>query len=254
MKLAYLTELAALTSAHGHLLIEQPQRLSSTLLGDFYVQSRNRFNRWQRNLNDLEQGVTIQDPLHLIGLNPVRPPIQSITEQILINDLLNRVWTVVAICIDRHRQENRVQRLMSNVFGGHLMIRHRALSLCFNGKSLSREQVILINQLRASTERWSDLLCSVMMGRFDLWEYAHDKTRAQEFFQDRFDQSTMQPRNQVWALILAGLRHSFPDEDGLGAPLHDDDRQIARAILHSFPERAGNPAIWSDSMLSKAEK
>ena len=64
MKLAYLVEVTALISAHSRLLIERPDELSNTLLGDYYVHSRNRFNRWMRDLNDLENGVTIRDPLY----------------------------------------------------------------------------------------------------------------------------------------------------------------------------------------------
>jgi hypothetical protein len=251
VKLAYVTEVAALISAHCHLLIERPDRLSTTLLGDFYVQSRNRFNRWHRDLNDLENGVQIRDPLHMIGLNPVRPPVQSITEQILINDILNRVWTVVTISIDRHRGEEHSEILVRNVFQGHLTIRHKALGLCLSSDLLNSAQLIHINKLRASSERWSDLLCSMLMGKFDLWDYAYDRPRAQEFYRDRFDHATMKPRSQVWTLILAGLRHSFPDVDELGAPLHDDDRQIVRALLNAFPAGAGNMAIWSGPPLAK---
>ncbi len=252
LKLAYLTEVAALISAHSHLLIEQPEPLPNSVLGDFYIQSRNRFNRWMRDLNDLENNVKIRDPLHLIGLTPIRPPVQSITEQILINDLLNRVWTVIAISMDRYRDEERVETLFRNIYRGHLTIRHRALSLCLDDASLSPTQVIHINQLRASAERWADLLCSILMGKYDLWDYAYDQSRAQEFQQDRFDQDAVKQRSEVWTLILAGLRHSFPDEDGLAAPLHEDDRQIARAILSAFPSGAGNMAIWSGSMLTHA--
>jgi hypothetical protein len=252
VKLAYLTEVAALIAAHCQLVIEQPEPLSDAVLGDFYIQSRNRFNRWQRDLNDMEHGVEIRDPLHLIGLNPVRPPVQSITEQILMNDLLNRVWTVVTMSTDRHRGEDRSGILISNIYRGHLTIRHKALSLCLTDKSLSPAQVIHVNQLRASAERWSDLLCCMLMGKFNLWDYAYDKERAQEFYRDRFDQNTMKPRSHVWTLILAGLRHSFPDEAGLASPLHDDDRQIARTMVNAFPTGAGNMAIWSEATLAKA--
>lgn len=253
MKLAYLTEVAALISAHCHLLIEQPEPLPNSVLGDFYIQSRNRFNRWLRDLNDLEHGVTIRDPLHLIGLNPVRPPVQSITEQILINDMLNRAWTVVVVGADRYREEDRVETLVKNVHRGHLTIRHKALNLCLNDESLTPAQVIHVNHLRSSAERWSDMLCSMLMGRFDLWEYAYDQTRAREFYEDRFNQETLKPQSQVWTLILAGLRNSFPEDGSLGAPLHEDDRRIARAMLDSFPTSAGNMAIWTGPTLAKAQ-
>ena len=253
MKLAYLTEVAALISAHCRLLIEHSDPLPTTLVGDFYIQSRNRFNRWLRDLNDLEHGVEIRDPLHLIGLNPVRPAVQSITEQILVNDLLNRVWTMVTISTDHHRGEDRVQTLIRNVFLGHLTIRAKAINVCMKNKSLAPAEVIHINQLRASAERWSDLLCSTLMGKYELWDYAYNKSRAQEFYRDRFKQKTMSPRSKVWTLVLAGLRRSFPDKDGLGAPLHEDDRQIVRAMLNAFPDGAENMGIWSDATLAGAQ-
>ncbi len=142
---------------------------------------------------------------------------------------------------------------MKNVHRGHLTIRHKALSLCLQTDQLTPAEVIHINQLRSAAERWSDMLCSMLMGRYDLWDYAYDRTRAEEFLEDRFDQDTLKPRSRVWTLILAGIRHSFPDTDGLGAPLHEDDRQIARAMLDSFPTGAGNMAIWTSETLAKAQ-
>jgi len=254
MKLAYLSEVAALISAHSYMLLESPDPLSNAVLGDFYIHSRNRLNRWQRDLNDIENGVQIRDPLHLIGLDPVRPPIQSITEQILTNDLLNRVWTVAVIANDRHRQEDRGETLAKNVLQGHLMVRHKALGLCLDGFGMTPEQVIHVNQVRGSAERWSDLLCCQLMERFDLWGYAYDADRAREFCEERFGSGDMKPRNPAWTLILAGLRYSFPDTESLGAPLHEDDRLITRAILNAFPKGAGNMAIWSGTTLARVPR
>lgn len=253
MKLAYLTELAALISAHGQVLIQQPQPLSNATLGDFYIQSRNRFNRWLRDLNDLEEGGEIRDPMHLIGLNPLRPAVQSITEQILINDILNRVWTVVTISADRYRGEDRLETMVRNVFRGYLAIRDKALSLCLNDKSLSVAQVNHVTKLQRSAERWSDLLCCIPMGTFDLWDYAYDKDRAQQYYQDQLDPQTMKPRDHAWTLILAGLHHSFPEEAGLAAPLHDEDRQITRAMLNAFPGGTRNLTIWSGETPAQVE-
>ncbi len=253
MKLAYLTEVAALIAAHSQVLIEQPEPLSNATLGDVYIQSRNRFNRWLRDLNDLEEGGEIIEPMHLMGLNPVRPAIQSITEQILINDILNRVWTVATISTDRHRGEDRSESMAGNLFRGHLTIRDKALSLCLTDKSLSPVQVTNVTKLRRSTERWSDLLCCIPMGTFGLWDYAYDRERAKEYYHDRFDQDTIKPRSHAWSLILAGLRHSFPDEAGLAAPLHDEDRQIAHAMLNAFPSGTRNITIWKDEAPAKVQ-
>ncbi|MCA9086389.1 MAG: hypothetical protein KDA81_20165, partial [Planctomycetaceae bacterium] len=126
MKLAYLVEATALVAAHAKMLVEQSEQISTTSLGDYYIHSRNRFNRWMRDLNDMEKGVRIRDPLHLFGLCPRDPAIQSLTEQILINDLMNRVWTVILTAADRHRQEQRIEPLAHNVFQSHLTVRSMA--------------------------------------------------------------------------------------------------------------------------------
>ena len=255
VKLAYLVEVTALISAHSRMLIEQPEQISNALLGDYYIQSRNRFNRWMRDLNDLENGVTIRDPLHMFGLSPRFPPIQSITEQILINDLLNRVWTVILVACDVHRRENRIQPLAHNVYQSQMTVRHKALSVCMGNSSMKPEQLVHIEKLRAASERWADLLNCSLMATYDLWDYAFDSTRAREFFNDRFRNERLSADNsQVWSLILAGLRHSFPDNDGLAAPLHDDDRMITRSVIDCVPGDTQSMAVWSLPTIQKSHR
>lgn len=255
VKLAYLVEVTALVSAHSKLLIEQPEQISNVLLGDYYVQCRNRFNRWMRDLNDLDNGVSISDPLHLFGLTPRVPPSLSIAEQVLINDLLNRVWTVILVACDVHREENRIQPLAHNVYRSHMAVRHKALGICMEDKSLSPEQLLHVDKLRAASERWADLLNCSLMAQYDLWDYAFDRTRAQEFFQDRFRNERLSSENsQVWSLILAGLRHSFPDQEGLASPLHDDDRMITRSIVECFPSDTRSMAVWSLPTVQRSQQ
>ncbi len=246
VKLAHLTEVAALVAAHSRLILDRPVPLSTTVLGDFYIHSRNRFNRWLRALNDIGSGVEIRDPLHLTGLHPLRAPLQSITEQILINDLLNRVWTVVAVSGDRRRQEDRAETLVKNVFRGLQMIRSRALEMCGEQTLLDADTAVAVRQMARSAERWSDVLCCSLMASYDLWEYAWDRERAEDFCRQHFSAAGGTGSDSVWALILAGLRHSFPAADSLAAPLHDDDRSIVCVILEAFPPGAGQMSVWPD--------
>ncbi|MEQ9409726.1 MAG: hypothetical protein RIK87_18465 [Fuerstiella sp.] len=255
MKLAYLVEVAALASAHSRLLIEQQEEIPNVLLGDYYIHSRNRFNRWTRDLNDLENGVSIRDPLHLFGLSSRYPPAQSLAEQILVNDLVNRVWTVLLIACDRHRGETRIEQLAHNVFRGHQAVRQRALRICLNDVSLQPEQRAHIEKLQISSERWADLLNCALMDSYDLWHYAFDEQRARDFYRDRFHREQIAPQNsRAWSLILAGLRHSFPDSDGLSAPVHDDDRLITRCIIDSFPGDTHSLAVWSLPTLERSHR
>lgn len=245
VKLAYLVEVAALASAHSRLFIEDGRTIPTTVLGDYYIHSRNRFNRWMRDLNDVENKAESRDPLHLFGLNTRYPVAMSLAEQILINDLVNRVWTVMLVARDRHSNHTNVEALAHNVFRSHLAVRHRAIGVCVNDESLTAEQVLHIEKLRTSSERWADLLTCGLMHEYSLWNYAFDEVRAREFYRDRFHEERIAPQNsQAWSLILAGMRHSFPDNGSLAAPVHDDDRMITRSIIDSFPRGAGTLDPW----------
>lgn len=253
MKLAYMTEVAALMAAHNRLFIDQPQEIPNSIIGDYYILSRNRFNRWMRDLNDLENGLSIREPLDLIGLTAARPATRSIAEQIMVNEMLARIWTVLLMSRDRRNNTDRTHAIAHNVYLGHLSIRHKALSVCLTDERMTSKDTIAIDKLRASTERWTDMLCCHLMDEFDLWNYAFNKERAQEFLLDRRDQKSLNHRSQAWILILAGMRHSFPDSDGLSAPIHEDDRAIARLMLSSFPENSPEMSFWMSSKLRQAK-
>ncbi|MBL8818407.1 MAG: hypothetical protein JNL58_20435 [Planctomyces sp.] len=252
MKLAYLTEVAALMAAHSELFLDQSQELPNQTIGDYYILSRNRFNRWMRDLTDLENGLSIRDPLHLVGLMPHRSATRCLTEQILINEMVARIWTTLVVARDKAHNSDRTVPVAHNIFLGHLSVRHKALSSCLADDRMSPQDLISIDKLRASTERWSDLLCCHLMDRFGLWHYAFDEERAKEYLRDRADQRSLSQNSQSWVLILAGMRHSFPDNDGLAATIHEDDRAITRLMLSSFPEDTPEMAFWMGNRMRQA--
>lgn len=254
MKLAYLTEIAALMSAHGRLFIEQSDELSTETIGDYYILSRNRFNRWMKDLSDLEKGLSIRDPLHLIGLMPSRPATRTVTEQILINEMVARVWTILMMARDKYQGVDRIRPLAHNVFLGHLSVRHKALSVVLTDDRLQQGDLTAIDKLRRSTERWTDMLCCPLMHEFDLWQYAFHEDVARELLNDRADQQSLDHRSRAWVLILAGMRHSFQDKDGLAAPIHDDDRRLIRLMLNSFPEDSPEMTFWMRSRVREARR
>lgn len=254
VKLAYLTEVAAIIAAHSQLFIEQLDEISAEAVCDYYVLSRNRFNRWMRDLNDLEHGQPNGDPLHLAGQIGARPSAHAVTEQILINEMISRIWTVLLLARDVSNRIDRIRPIARNIYLGHLAVRHKALRIVLTDDWMSSKHLLAIDQLRKSSERWTDLLCCPIMGQYNLWEFAFDKDRAAEFLRDHVDQAGLSHRSRSWVLILAGLRHSFQDKDGLSAPVHDDDRRIVRLILNSFPENAAEMTFWTSSRVREARQ
>lgn len=254
MKLTHLTEIAALMAAHSRLFIEQCDELSTETIGDYYILSRNRFNRWMKDLSDLENGLNIRDPLHLIGMMPSRPAARTITEQILINEMVARIWTILMLARDKYHGTDRIRPLAHNVFLGHLSVRHKALSVVLKDDRMQSDDMTSIDKLRRSTERWTDMLCCPLMNEFELWQYAFHEEVARELLNDRMDQQSLDHRSRAWVLILAGMRHSFPDQEGLSAPIHDDDRRLVRLMLNSFPENSPEMTFWMRSRVREARR
>jgi len=244
VKLAYLTEVAAFIAAHSHLLIEQPDEIPADTIGDYYVLSRNRFNRWMRDLEDSRNHLSIHDPLHMVGPIDRKSASCAIARHTLINEMVVRVWTVLMLARDANYGIDRIRPVARNIYLGHLSVRHKALRVAMADDRATSEELLAVDKLQKSIERWTDLLCCSVMGQFDLWEYAFNKERAQEFLRDRSDLAGFGHRNRAWVLILAGLRHSFQETEALAAPIHDDDRRIVRLILNCFPEAAPEMAFW----------
>ncbi len=251
VKLAHLTEVAALMAGHHRLFIEQSDELPNQVVGDYYILSRNRFNRWMKDLQDLQSGVEVRDPQKLMELASSRSAARSLAEQIMVNEMLARIWTMMLVARDRLHGLDRVRPLAHNVFLGHLSIRHKSLHVCLTDESMTAADTNAIDKLRSSTERWTDLLCCQLMDDFDLWQYAFDKDRALEFLRDREEQRSLSHSSQAWVLILAGMRHSFPDTDGLAAPIHHDDRALARLMISSFPKQAPEMAFWMGNKMQQ---
>ena len=254
MKLAYLTEVAAIMAAHSQIFIEQQDEVTTEAVGDYYILSRNRFNRWMRDLDDLERGVQIQDPLHLVGLISGRPATRGIVEQILINEMVTRVWTLLLLARDAHNGIDRIRPVARNIYMGHLAVRHKALGVVLSDDRLTPIDLLAIDKLRKSAERWTDLLCCSIMGQYDLWDFAFDKERSREFLRDRTDQSGLSHRSRGWVLILAGLRHSFQEEEGLSASVHNDDRRLIRLMLNCFPQDAPEMTFWMGAQVREAKQ
>jgi hypothetical protein len=252
VKLAYLTEVAAIMAAHSQLFIEQPDDISAEAVGDYYVHCRNRFNRWMRNLDDAETAGRNHGTVRAARPAEYRSPACAVTQEVLINDMVARIWTLLLLARDTNNGIDRVQPVARNIYLGHLSVRHKALRVLLTDDRVSPEELLAIDKLRKSIERWTDLLGCSLMGQFNLWDYAFDKERATEFLRDRGDRSALGQGSRSWVLILAGLRHSFQDTNGLAAPIHEDDRQLVRLMLNCFPESAPEMKFWMGPRVHEA--
>ncbi len=238
MKLSVLPEIAALLAAHGQSFAEQANAVSVQVIGDYYVYTRNRFNRWMRLLDHLENGGATTAPAD--GTRGVRiesgiPLIREVSEQILINEMLARVWTILLIAQDRHRGCSDSEALATNVLLGHQAMRRRLLRLCRSEELVDSEFSLRIEHLRRETEVWTDILCCPFMKRYDLWSFACDEEDARDYFRQRQERCALDSDSAAWVAMLSGLRDSFSEVDQTAVLVAQDDVRIIRLMASCFP-------------------
>jgi hypothetical protein len=207
-----LIELAGLVAAHGPLLIEDRDPLADEHVERYWVTSQTRLDRWAHSLKEFAAGgipdrpdppakdespsppgeppsASRLPPSSLPSTARVSARLRGVLEEILVSEVLTRVWTAVLCAHDACRGAEEAGPAARSVLLGHIEARHRALSLVVqaerrsgeNGESrvererrgvedpplsplrLPRSHVPLgvavrANSLRRRAERWTDVL------------------------------------------------------------------------------------------------
>jgi len=238
LKLSALPEIAALLAAHGQIFAEQASGVSVQAIGDYYVYSRNRFNRWMRLLDQLESDCCVADVADGStepSLSSGIPLLRELGEQILVNEMVARVWTILLIAQDRQRGSSECEALATNVLLGHQTLRRRLLQLCRSDELAAAEFSLRIEHLRRETEVWTDILCCPLMKRYDLWSLACDEEDARDYFRQRQERCALDSASAAWVAMLSGLRDSFSDTDEPAVLVAQDDIRIVRLMASCFP-------------------
>ncbi len=230
-----MVELAALVSAHSERLIEGPAKIPDAPLEKYWQHSRTRLQGWMLCLNEhLMQLPQLDVSEHHTLWKRTEPVI----EEILIGEVLTRVWATVLTAADRQRRICHAEPLGRSAMVGHLEARHRALSLILNGSHVPKNELAKTDRLRRRTERWTDLLLGHLVKRYGVGEFAFDERRALDFGEDQLSESAGGTANAAWEFILTGLRLAFPPTQTVephDLKTHDG---IMNSIVACFPTDA----------------
>jgi hypothetical protein len=227
-----LVELAAIVSAHGPVLVRGPQRVSSSGLQQYWSESKCRLDRWAHSLK------TFTVDMAAAGDEACRrqwPQLRSILEEILLSEILTRVWTAVLCASDRRRGILEAEPIARSVLIGHMEARHRVLMLLVQGPGVDAAAAVRLNHLRRRAERWTDVLVGYLAGHDDVSEFAIEPERAKDFAQDLRLQGQSAGGRQAWPLVLSSLRASFRQGLAPMSPNADLNARIAASILCCFP-------------------
>jgi hypothetical protein len=252
VKLSDLPEIAALMAAHNRCFTERRESLPVQTIGDYYVHSRNRFNRWMRLLADHSTELICPPPpsrLHSLFTNKPSHPLTDLSLQIFVNEMVARVWMLLLIAGDRFHRRQETEALARNLLSGFQTLRRRTAELVIHNEALPAPQRFIVQDLRKHTEIWSDLLCCEIMSRYDLWSLAYNPEEAQRNAQLRLAGNLPVPAAVAWQFLLEEIRTVFGVDSLSRLHVQSDDRQILRLMLSTFPRitdrteiRSGRPA------------
>ncbi len=163
------------------------------------------------------------------------PLVRPVIEEILLSEMLTRVWSGVLAAHDRRRGESEGDPIARSVMMGHLEARHRALTLLLHNPGVGMIAAAELNRLRSRVERWIDLLVGGLLERDEFNQFAIDPERAREFAAD-FRERRRQPLAQhSWQLTLASLKSAFRAERDNHSGNARVNTRIASAIVACFP-------------------
>ena len=227
-----LAELAALLAVHAPVLAEGGGRVPPGTSEQYWTASKCRLDRWTRLLVQLRAA----------GEEPIRPAtlswgrIRPALEEILVSELLTRLWAAVSVAYDVAHGEDDLGPVAQNIFSGHLDVRRRLLELLADGRAIELPEAVALNHLRRRVERWTDMLLAHVARTTDISLFAFDTARAGDFADD-LDYDTAQAEHRFTCqLILASLRASFAENLADRSPNNDLNRKIGASLLGMFRE------------------
>ncbi len=234
MHVRRLVELAGILASNGPLLLGRSEPFSADGIEQYWTTSKVRLDRWAWRLKKFSQQADSGSKRQRTQW----PDTYAVMEEILVSEILTRVWTALLSAHDRQCGRDDAEPIARSVLIGHMEARHRVLSLMVRGPGIRVETAVRLNRLRRRTERWTDLLIGHLPRQYDVTEFAADPQRAKDFADGVQHRCRLAGGRHTWALIIASLRAVFRSGLSPLSPNADLNARIARSILTCLPADA----------------
>lgn len=225
MNSQFTAEVAALIASQSLSLVEGTKPFPPNALYDF----------WFYGQEHLKQRRKVLEPL-VFGDNRSEiseDELEVIFKDFFAEEMLIRLVTAVLTAADKRRNQCQAEPIARNVLLSFLEVKRHALKILVSEVHLNTNSIKRINKTRRSIERWTDLLLGQFVLNYELDEFAHDVARSKDFGEDQSSNLNSPHPVQIWDLITAGLRISFPS--GLTSKISNDWEMMLGALLSCYP-------------------
>jgi hypothetical protein len=229
MHASLLAELGSWVAVYSSNLVfgqsEQP-----TLIGTHYwVASQKRAERWVAALKMFEKDFKNPNVRH----DPW-PALEIVVQEVLLSELLTRVWSAVVTTHDEHHNSDELFGLAHSVHIRHQEAKNRALRILLSGQATNEAAFDRLNALRRRIERWTDLFLSQLPNAQHASAFAFDPARMRDFGRENREQTVEQ--FQMKQRVLAASFSTDLIRDVCAHPANPElNREIVSGILACFP-------------------
>ncbi len=249
MHASQLVEWSALLAANSRLLLASNTGLRAEGLEQYWIASKCRLDRWGMALTMYSTRVRSGRTDTAALWHELRP----VLEEVFLSEMLTRVWTAICCAADRGlpHDECEASPVARNVLAGHIEATSRAMKLIAQEQGTPTDEAIVLNRLRRTNERWTDLLLGLCDRSGDSREFSHSEQRLTTFARAG-RQVGIIPRSA----LIAAIRMAFRPGRSASSENASTNRRIVGGILACFgPEHfgaTGTPYPYSIARLYEA--
>ncbi|HMO14796.1 MAG TPA: hypothetical protein PKD64_06495 [Pirellulaceae bacterium] len=203
---------------------------------DYWVNNKARFDRWHRTLKVFHSDITYPQPLH----DPW-PAISLVVEEIVVSELLTRVWGAVLNQQSISKGVSDFAGIAKGSLVGHVEVRNRAIHLLLRANDDAVPVVTQLHKYVNRIERWTDLWLSLFPNVEQAAEFAFVADRVQDFKFDE-EQSALDvhvdavSKSQQANLMLSSFARSIENVRPRAAN-PDLNQRIADSVLTALPSQ-----------------
>jgi hypothetical protein len=247
-----LIELAGLIATRGEILTAHANYLQADGTAAYWSAAQCRSARWSHALKQHSLRVCSSASQQAGGLwTSIRPTL----EEILSSDVLCRVFAAICCGHEKRHGGNELTPIVRVVMSGQIETRMRAMNLLVYGHGLRTEDSVRLNRLRKQTERWVDLLLSLLADQFDVADFSFREERLREFTAQWRPGKIGQAQR---SLTLASLRIAYQYSLSHVVANADLNRKLASGVLgclnsDAFDSTGLMKSMWLENMSRTAD-
>jgi len=229
MHASLLAELGSWVATYSANLVfcekEQPMLVGT----HYWMASQKRAERWMRALKMFDQDFKNPRVRH----DPW-PALEIVVQEILLSELLTRVWSAAVTTYDHYRESDELFGLAHSVHIRNQEAKNRALRILLHGQATNESAFDRLNALRRRIERWTDLFLSQLPDPELVSVFAFNGDRVKDFSRENREQTSEQFKMKQ-RVIAASFSTDLIRGVCVNPANPELNREIASGVLACFP-------------------